>query len=176
MWYNRNDLKRIRQENRDALLQHIRCPVRVNQDVHENDWTWRGFDYVRAPYQRTQLRKKHIQGVVNFYNVLGRSSPLALADYARNSSHSNGSIDRAEMHGKQDEQASKEIHYGPSAATGDRTDDETTSTASSSSLEFSSDATCTSCRYTYKGHSLRRNSNQGKTWSTMRKFFRCILF
>jgi len=113
IWYNAADLKQIKKDNYQGLMEHTKDVDRVCclcddnilvSSLDQENWTWRGFEYVLHRSPRKELRLEHTRGVVAFQNCLGSNAPLALAHFCANSSSTNGSLERALQQAQQDEQ------------------------------------------------------------------------
>ena len=105
-WYTQEDYNAFRAENLVGI-QHYR---ETNGAMPQDEWIPRGFEYIVERYPRKRLRLEHSMNILHFQQVLNYECPLALADYACNSSSANGSLERAQAMALVDEEEAILIH------------------------------------------------------------------
>ena len=155
IWHTKDALHKIKIYNFAVMKSNhhemdLACGVGDTHNTHtlesdDDDWTWRGFEYILHRVPRKQFRLEHTMGVIHFQRLLGGSSfdGRALADYASHSSAASGSLARAYLQAQQDAQ----VCWGgdqPKQSSGKTMaeDDDTPSVVSVSSSEQSLSSSC----------------------------------
>ena len=162
LWYSKPELDQIRAHNHQQLKARTADIARARKLGHptiyefdeEEDWTWRGLEYVLWKSPRTALRLQHANRLVEWQRGLSKTDVQSelLAALARKSTVQNGCEERARRMGQADQLEARKILGRSKGASFDTTttwddsDSEEEGEDDTVSLTSSEESSCTGNR------------------------------